>query len=107
MEHLSGYLLQLVLNTLLPWMVGTLAVAGVLSATPFGQGIIDFLKSRRRDTETLEAVVHELGEMRALLVEVAERMDSMERRLVQDRAPLLGGHREPTRSPADGTVTPH
>jgi hypothetical protein len=107
MEHLSGYFLQLVLYTLLPWMVGTLAVAGVLSATSFGRGIIEFLRSRRRDTETLEAVLQELGEMRGLLVEVAERMDSMERRLAQDRVPMLGVPREPAQSPADGAATPH
>ena len=107
MEGVPFYVIQLVMNTLLPWMLGTLAVAGVLSVTPFGKGIIDYLRSRRRDTETLDAVLQELGEMRGLMVEVAERMDSMERRLMQDRAPMLGAPREQAQSPAEPAVTPH
>lgn len=107
MEGVPIYVIQIVMNTLLPWMLGTAAVAGVLSVTPFGKGIIDFLKSRRRDTETLDALLQELGEMRGLLVEVAERMDSMERRLMQDRAPMLGAPRESAQAPAEPAVTPH
>jgi len=107
MEGVPFYVVQIVVNTLLPWMLGTAAVAGVLSVTPFGKGIIDFLKSRRRDTETLDAVLQELGEMRGLMVEVAERMDSMERRLMQDRAPMLGAPREQAQSSAEPAVTPH
>jgi hypothetical protein len=107
MEGVPFYVVQIVVNTLLPWMLGTAAVAGVLSVTPFGKGVIDFLRSRRRDTETLDGVLQELGEMRGLMVEVAERMDSMERRLMQDRAPMLGTPREQAQSPVEPAVTPH
>lgn len=107
MEGVPEYLVRMVLTTLVPLMLGTLGVAGVLSATPFGKGIIDYLRSRRQDTEALDAVLQELGEMRGLLVEVAERMDSMERRLMQDRAPMLGAPREQAQPPAEPAITPH
>lgn len=101
------FFVRMVVTTLVPWMLGTLAVAGVLSATPFGKGIIDYLRSRRQDSETLDAVLEELGELRGLMLELAERMDSMERRLMHNRAPVLGAPREQAQSPAEPAVTPH
>jgi hypothetical protein len=104
-----SYLGRLLLGTALPWGLGALAIAGALSLTPFGQGLIDYLRSRRRDTEALEAVLQELAELRTTLGEVVERLDATERRLLQERSQFPSLHVEqpaPASAP-ERVVTPH
>jgi hypothetical protein len=97
MDHSSdflNYLVRVVLWTFLPWGLGALGVAGALSLTPFGRGIIDYLRSRRRDTELLEAVLQEISELRSGMLEVSERLDAAETRYNQERG-LIPGPAQP------------
>lgn len=100
---------RMILGYLVPAMLGTLGVVGVLSASPFGRGVIEWLRGRRDETELLEAMLHELQQMRATLGETAERLDAMERRLLQERpAPLLPPALTDTAlPPSERVATPH
>jgi hypothetical protein len=104
------YILSQLLWTVLPWFSGTLAVGAALSLTPFGRNLFDYLRSRRRDSEMLEAVLQEMTELRATLTEVGERLDAAEHRLAQERA-QFGESRLPSPKslpvPAEGSQTPH
>jgi hypothetical protein len=103
---LLAYLFQLLRWTILPWGLGALAVAGALSLTPFGSDLIAYLRSRRRDTEMLEAVLEELAGVRSALVEVAERLDAADQRLLRNGAPPPPPRHDDQRSVGESAVTP-
>lgn len=109
MEHIGEIarsLFGMFIWNVLPWGLGALSVSLVLSHTPFGQELIAFFRSRRRDSELLEAVLHDLGDVRQQVLEIAERLDSAEQRLLRERNP---GRAVPDvrRAPDEIIPTPH
>lgn len=83
-------------------------LAGVLivSLSPLGRMLIQFLRERRGERAINEAVLAELEQLRATLGELAERLDSTERLLsIRNEPSLAPGHAEPEQRAQDDT--PH
>lgn len=99
--------LSLILNYLAPTLLVTAGIVGVLQATGLGRGLLTLVRGRQEERELLEAVLHELGEVRGTLVETTERLDAMERRLAQARDGGLLPPPEAARPATERTATPH
>lgn len=79
------YLAQVIASLIaaLPWLVGALGTVAVVSWSPLGRALLRHLKGRRQEAEVAEALLQEIGDLRALLGETLERLDATERRLAQ------------------------
>lgn len=78
------------LNTsaaVLPWLLGGLVLLGAVSFSPLGRLWVGYLRERRRDSESLEALLGEMNGLRSVLGEVVERLDATERRLALGQLP--------------------
>lgn len=97
------------LTEVAPWLLGGLVGLGVFSYSPLGREVLQRLRAQRREAEVNEATLQELAEIRHLLGEVAERLDSTERRLGQtlsDR-PLLAPTQAGGAHGEERAITPH
>lgn len=99
--------LSLVLNYLAPALLVTAGIVGVLQATGVGRGLLALVRSRQEERDLLEAVLHELGEVRGTLVETTERLDAMERRVAQGRDGPVLRPPEAAHPAAERIATPH
>lgn len=79
------YLAQVLASLIaaLPWLLGALGTVAVVSFSPLGRALLRHLRERQRDAELSDALLQEIGELRALLGETLERLDATERRLAQ------------------------
>lgn len=79
------YLAQVLASLLaaLPWLLGALGSVALVSFSPLGRALLRHLRERGREAETSEALLQEIGDLRALLGETLERLDATERRLAQ------------------------
>jgi hypothetical protein len=83
----------------LPWLLGGLVFLGAVSISPLGRMLIGYLRERRRDGESLDALLAETSALRAVLGEVVERLDSTERHLAQHKVPTPPRNESVTRIP--------
>jgi hypothetical protein len=65
----------------LPWILGALAVAGMLGWSPLGRSIARALRDRSRTLELEESLGAQLSDLQRTLSEVNERLDVTEQRL--------------------------
>lgn len=84
----------------LPWILGGFGTLAFLSYGPIGRALRRLARSRDEETALLATTAASIAEMRAVLEQMAERQDFMERALTQQVRPreLLQPARE---------VTPH
>jgi hypothetical protein len=89
LPEIASSVVRLMFWTVLPWSLGALGVATVMSHTQFGRALIAFLRNRSRETDLLETVLQDLAEVRQATLEIAERLDAAEHRFIQSRASVL------------------
>ena len=71
----------------LPWILGGLGGIVLLSHGPIGKALRRLAQSRDEETALLAATAASIAEMRAVLEQMAERQDFMERALTQPVRP--------------------
>jgi len=79
------------LNTaaaVIPFLLGGLVLIAAVSYSPLGRLWIGYLRQRKRDSESLEAMLEETAALRGVLGEVVERLDATERRLALGALPV-------------------
>jgi hypothetical protein len=89
-----------------PMLLVVAAGVGIVSWSPLGRGLLQFLRDRRRDGAVNEQLLDELVHLRATLGEVTERLDGTER-LLALRGEAQPFRRLPPEDPRDRISTPH
>lgn len=90
------------LSDILPWFAAGAAALVAVSLTPLGRALTRYLREARSGFHAAEGPP-ELAALRGDLAEVLERLDFIERAMIQQRAPALDHPRDPE---APGFVGP-
>lgn len=95
----------------LPYLLVTGISVGLVSWSPLGRAVLEYLRERKRNMALTQEMLEELSGLRHALGEVTERLDATERNLnmARERGELKQGSASPPTPSSDSPrpITPH